>query len=60
MLVCQSKAQKTQDYSLISIKNLSQKLVLTVGAQGLMTLSKNGKTYPTYDITHKKNKLQNF
>ena len=51
---------KNLDYSLICNKNMSHKSALGVGAQGLMTLPKNAETYPTYDITPKKAKIQNF
>jgi len=47
---------KDSDYGLVSNKNS----VLVVRAQDLMTSAKNAKTYPTYDVTHKKNKIQNF
>jgi len=46
------KGFKDLVYSLVSTKELSQKLALTVGAQGLITLPNN--TYPTYEVTLKK------
>jgi len=48
------KGFKDLVYSLVSTKAGShgQKLVLTVGAQGLITLPNN--TYPTYEVTLKK------
>jgi len=34
--------------------------LLALGAQVLITLAKNAKTYPTYDITHKILETQNL
>jgi len=54
------KGSKDSYHSLVSSKNLSQKLALVVGAHGPMTSAKNALTYPTYDVNHKKTKSKTF
>ena len=50
------EGSKDADYSLISKKSLSQKIICWVGAQGQVKLAKNVKTSSDYDVTHTKPK----
>ena len=50
------KGSKDTDHSLVSKKNLSQKMDHWVGTQGLVKLAKNVKTSSHYNITPRKPK----
>jgi len=48
------KGSKDSDDSLVSTKNLKEKMSHWVGAQGQVKLAKRAKTCPYCDVTHKK------
>jgi len=53
------KGSKDLNHSLVSKKNFSQKTARWVGAQRQVNLAKKAKTWPHYDVTHRKPQTQN-
>jgi len=54
------KLSTDSDYSLVSKKNLSQKMARYGGAPGPGKLGQKEKTYPNSDVIHKGNEIRNL